>query len=289
MKRTARIGGDPHDVRERQRVEWSAAAAGWAEDREAISVTASPVTRRLIELAGIRKGDAVVDIACGTGDPAFAIARAVGESGRVVGLDLTPAMVERAGAIASEFGVGNVEFRAVDDELSLGVERGAFDAITCRYGLMYMPDPPAATRAWRPALRSGGRIAVSTWASLPLLPFVLGVAARHALVPSLDPEKPGVLALSTTAKLRAALVAGGYTDVRVELLRTPAFEELPPEQWWDLVVRSAGPLVMFFKSLSQETRAAIREDGLHSLRARHPSGVVAEFGDALLASGVNPG
>jgi SAM-dependent methyltransferase len=279
---------NPSDVRAEQRREWSAAAAGWAEDWKAIADTVSPATQRLIEVARIGEGDAVVDVACGTGDPAFAIARLVGESGSVVGLDVTRAMIDRADAIARELGVRNVEFRAIDDECELGVERGAFDAITCRYGLMYMPDPQAAARAWRAALRPGGRIAVCTWASLPLMPFVLGVAARHAPVPSLDPEAPGVLALSNKEKLRAVFPAGGYEDISVESLRTPVFEELPAEQWWDLMVRSAGPLVIFLASLSEATREAIRADGLRALRERHPSGVVAEFGDALVASAVNP-
>jgi SAM-dependent methyltransferase len=279
---------DPSVVRERQRAEWSAAAAGWAEDRKAIADTVSPVTLRLLEMTGIREGDAVVDVACGTGDPAFAISRLVGERGRVVGLDVTRAMIDRAAAIARELGVRNVEFRAIDDECRLGVEPGAFDAITCRHGLMYMPNPQAAARAWRGALRSGGRIAVSTWASLPLMPFVLEVAARHAPIPSLDPESPGVLALSNPEKLRAVFAAAGYADISVETLRTPVFEELPHEQWWDLMARSAGPLVIFLASLSETTRQAIRADGLRALRERHPSGIVAEFGDALLANAANP-
>jgi SAM-dependent methyltransferase len=277
-----------NDVRARQREEWTAAAKGWAEDRVAIGETASPVTLRLIELARIRIGDAVLDMACGAGDPTFAIARLVGESGRVVGLDVTRTMIEHADAAARELGVRNVEFRTIDDECDPAVELGAFDAVTCRHGLMYMPSPIAATRAWRSALRAGGCIAVSTWASLPLLQFVLDVIGRHAPIPESDPVGPGVHALQSPQALTAVLQGGGYEQITVETLRTPVFEGLEPEQWWDLMARSAGPLVILLASLPEETRQAIRADGLLALRRRHPSGIVAEFGDALLASGVNP-
>jgi SAM-dependent methyltransferase len=279
---------DANDVRTRQREEWTAAATGWAEDREPGDEAGSPVTLRLLELARIREGDAVLDMACGSGEPAFAIARLVGGSGRVVGLDVTRAMIDHAGVIARALGVSNVEFRAIDDECDPGVERAAFDAVTCRYGLMYMPNPQAAMRAWRQALRPRGRIAVCTWAALPLLQFVLDVIARHAPIPRVDPEKPGALALSAPEKLTAVLQAGGFAEITVETLRSPVFEELPPEQWWDLMARSAGPLVIVLASLPEATRNAIRADGLRALGERHPSGIVAEFGDALLASGINP-
>ena len=271
-------------MRARQRKEWSAAAEGWAADREDLAET-SPVTRQLIELANIAAGNFVLDVACGSGDPAFAIAQAVGPRGRVVGVDITPDMIASALALARELGATNVEFRTIEDELSVGVEAGRFDAVTCRFALMYMPDPRAALRAWRGVLRPGGRVAVSTWAALPLIDFALDIVARHAPIATPDPASPGIFALSTPAALADVLQAAGYANVDVRQLNIPSFEELPAEQWWDMVARTAGPLVTVFNALPPETYAEVRRDGIRALHERHPSGVVAERGDALVAAG----
>jgi SAM-dependent methyltransferase len=271
------------DARLRQREEWSAAAKGWAAAEEDFSED-SPVTRRLIELANITTGNSVLDMACGSGDPAFAIARVVGPRGRVVGLDITPDMIAAASALARDLGIANVEFRTIDDERSTGVESGVFDAVTCRFGLMYMPDPPAAARAWRDALRPGGRIAVSTWASLPLIDFVLGIVSRNAPVDRRN-ARENIFALSTEAALVDVLRVAGYTNVEVTALNVPSFEELPAAQWWDMMARTAGPLVTVLNALPRATYAKVRRDGIAALRERHPSGIVRERGDALLAAG----
>jgi len=277
------------DVRAKQRAVWGAAAAGWVEDREALGGPTTPLTARLIELAGIREGYGVLDMACGSGDPALSIARLVGPRGFVAGRDFVPAMIDGAKDAAREDGMHNVEFRVIDNELEPDVGDKKFDAITCRFGLMFMAEPVTAVRLWRSLLRPGGHIAISTWASFPILKFVLQIIARHVTLPEIDPKAPGVLALPTPEALSDVLHAGGYTEIAVESMRTPLFEDLPPERWWDLMARTAGPLVVLLASLPDETRQAVRADGIRALRERHPSGIVAEFGDALLASGVNPG
>jgi SAM-dependent methyltransferase len=274
------------DVRARQRDEWGAAAKGWAAGQEDLSET-SPVTRQLIELANITAGNSVLDEACGSGDPAFAIAKVVGPRGRVIGLDISPDMIGCAIALARNFGITNVEFRTMNSELLAETPSELFDAVTCRFGLMYMPDPRAATRAWRGLLRSGGRIAVSTWASLPLIGFVLDIVARHAPVPVSNPEDPGIFALSTPAVVADVLRAAGYTNIGVRALNVPSFAELPPEAWWDMMARSAGPLVTVLNALPAAIYAKVRLDGVRALRERHPSGIVVERGDALLAVGTN--
>ena len=280
---------DPDSVRARQRAQWSAAAPGWLADRDEVAGPARAVTDALLAGARIAEGHAVLDVACGGGDPALTIARVVGPSGRVVGLDLTPAMVEGARAAACGAGLSNVAFRAIDDECVTGVAEASIDAVTSRFGLMFMANPVAAAGSWRNALRPGGRIAVSTWEAFAPISFVLAIVGRHVDLPATDPDAPGILALRTPERLGAVLRDAGYTDTAVERVRTPVFESAEPERWWDVMTRSAGPLVVLFASLPADKRAAIRADGISALRERHPSGIVEEFGDALIGSATNPG
>jgi SAM-dependent methyltransferase len=274
------------EAREQQRALWATAAVGWVADRDPVGPS-DLVTASLIELAGIREGQTVLDMACGSGNPAFAIAHAVGRGGRVVALDVVAEMVRGARELALELGVPNVEFRVVADETALDTgER--FDAITCRFGLMFMPEPARAVAAWFSLLKPQGRIALSTWARFDAIDFVRGIVARHGAVPEVDANAPDVLALNSPQMLGEILTAARYHNVRVETVRVPVFAELPPDEWWDLMARVGGPLVTLIAAQPPDTRRAIREDGIRALRTRHPSGIVAEFGDALLASGSAP-
>jgi len=276
------------EARTRQRAVWSAAAEGWIADRDAIGGPAAFLTDRLIELAGITPGYAVLDVACGGGDPALPTARVVGPQGRVVAVDFVPQMVEGARELADELGIRNVEFCTIDNEIDLGVS-GPFDAVTCRFGLMFMPDPVNALRAWRALLRPEGRIAVCTWATMPMMGAVREIVARHAAVPEVDPNAPGVLALPSPEKLHDIFEAAGYRDVVVETARVPLFADLPPDKWWDTMARSAGPIVALLAAQTEATRQAIRADGIRLFGERHPSGIVAEFGEALVTGAERDG
>jgi SAM-dependent methyltransferase len=280
---------DAQETRDKQRTQWSAAAEGWLDDRAEFSSATHPVTDAMIAAARIHAGDAVLDVACGGGDPALAIAEVVGPGGRVVAVDIVPAMIDGARAEAERTGAQNVTFRAIEDECEPGVEPGTFDAVTSRFGLMFMGDPVRAARAWRAALKPGGRIAVSTWEKFPAIPFVLEVVARHATLPPPDPDAPGIFAISSREKLTSILRDAGFADISIESVRTPVFGTATPEVWWNVMTRSAGPIVMLMQSLPEATRDAIGTDGIRALHERHPSGTVEEFGDAFVGSATAPG
>lgn len=116
-----------------------------------------PLALRLAELAALRPGERVVDVACGTGLVALAAARAVGATGRVLGLDLSPAMLERAAANAATQGA-NVEWRAGDAD-GADPGEGCWEAVLCSSALPFFPNIPATLARWACWLRPGGRAA----------------------------------------------------------------------------------------------------------------------------------
>jgi demethylmenaquinone methyltransferase/2-methoxy-6-polyprenyl-1,4-benzoquinol methylase len=105
--------------------------------------------RRLVRLVGIGPNDRVLDLACGTGDLALAVA---GRGARVTGLDLTPRMIALARA---KPGAGGVHW-LVGDMTTLPVASGGVDAVTIGYGLRNVPDLDAAIREIHRVLRPGG-------------------------------------------------------------------------------------------------------------------------------------
>jgi SAM-dependent methyltransferase len=114
----------------------------------------------IVDLAGVRAGDHVLDLACGTGVAARAAADRVGPTGSVVGLDLNPAMLEVASRIR-----GDIEWRQ-GDVAELPFEREAFDAVVCQSAVFFFPDLDRALSEMARVVRRDGMIAIQTYASL---------------------------------------------------------------------------------------------------------------------------
>jgi SAM-dependent methyltransferase len=130
-----------------------------------------------VDAAGVAAGEAVLDVACGTGNAA--LAAAARGAGRVVGVDLEPALLARAPRDAG------VEW-VVGDALALPVGDDAFDATLSVFGVMYAPNHARAAAELARVTRPGGRAALAAWVPGGLLP-----AMGAALAPFLPPPPPG--------------------------------------------------------------------------------------------------
>jgi SAM-dependent methyltransferase len=156
-------------------------ATTWAQGNYArMAWRLRPVAARVVEVARVAPGDAVLDIACGTGNAALAAA-ARGAS-PVVGVDLEPALLELAREAAP--GVP-VDWRVGDAE-ALPVDGGAFNVVVSTFGVMYASDQPAAASELARAAAPSGRVVLANWVPGSFLP-----AMGAALSPFLPPPPPG--------------------------------------------------------------------------------------------------
>jgi ubiquinone/menaquinone biosynthesis C-methylase UbiE len=122
--------------------------------------------RRLVELAALPPGAQVLDVATGTGWAAMAAAQCVGPTGRVLGVDRAPEMLERARRKVAAAGLTNVEFREGEAE-HLDVEDQRFDVVLCASALFFVPDMLAALQEWHRVLKPGGQVGFSGWGPRP--------------------------------------------------------------------------------------------------------------------------
>jgi len=159
-----------------------------------------------LALASIIPGETVLDLGSGAGFDAFLAAQRVGETGRVIGVDLTPEMIAQARANARKGGYANVEFRLGDIE-SLPVEDASVDLVISNCVLVLVPDKAKAFREVARVLKPGGRIAISD--------IVLDGDLPEVLKGDEDGWCSCISGAVGRADYLAAVTAAGLEDVRV--------------------------------------------------------------------------
>ncbi|HMN64173.1 MAG TPA: methyltransferase domain-containing protein [Burkholderiaceae bacterium] len=178
-----------------------------------------PWAEAILDDVGLAPGDRVLDVACGTGIVARLARERLGEAGRVVGIDISPAMIAVARTTAPD-----IDWRE-GDACALPLQGGeTFDVVVCQQGLQFFPDKRGAAREIRRALAAGGRFAIATWRpeeELPLFHALHRVAERH-LGSFVDQRH----AFGDADVLRTLLAGAGLGEVRVRTLtRTVRFDD----------------------------------------------------------------
>jgi ubiquinone/menaquinone biosynthesis C-methylase UbiE len=210
---------DPTKFKMGQRQNWDSVAEGWKQWWETFEKGAQRLSNRLIELAKIKSGQRVLDIATGIGEPAITAAKIVGTSGHVLATDISAQMLGIAKERAASLGLQDmIEFKESDAE-SLDLPDSVYDAGLCRWGLMLLPNLEAALSKIHDSLVSGGRFAAAVWADAPKVP-IISLAARiiseQLRMPPPLAGVPNPFSLADMKKLENHLVKAGFSDVQIE-------------------------------------------------------------------------
>ena len=197
-----------------------------------------PFAEALVELVGPEHGQSILDVGCGTGAAARAAARAVGPTGRVVGLDLNSGMLEVARGFDPRYGLGpdDADPAEIDwleaSATAMPLAGASFDAVVASQLFQFVPEVDAVAREVCRVLRPGGHVAASVWRALAANPYFaaqvetvgdrLGEEAVEGLLTNFALSDPGTLAM--------ALTAAGFEDVRVDTI--DLLLDLPPLADW---------------------------------------------------------
>ena len=201
-----------------QRGMWrSPEAEHWQQDVERRRQDFADATRRMLEAAGLKPGDHVLDIAAGTGDQSLLAARIVGPSGSILATDISADMLTIAARVVQQAGVTTITTRVMDAQ-QLDLEDDTFDAVICRLGLMLLPHPQQALSEIHRVLKPGGKLAALVWSSPehnPLWLLPLGILSKYASGASSPGPNP--FALSDPSVFEQ-----GFTDAGFHMVSTQA-------------------------------------------------------------------
>lgn len=194
------------------------------------------LTEALIKDAGIVKGQSVLDVAGGPGEPSLTIAEAVGPTGSVVCTDAVAEMVRAAEREAHRRGLTNVSFRQCAAD-SLPFVNDSFDVVVSRLGAMFFPNPLAALREMLRVTKPGGVIALVVWGKSELNPFsylVTDVISRYVETPPAGSDAPGAFRFAEPQALAHILTEAGATEVCERLFKFRIEAAVSPDEFWEL-------------------------------------------------------
>ena len=213
---------------------------GWAHfaPLETFTTTVAPY---LVRHARVREGQQVLDVASGTGVVAVTAARL---GARATGLDLTPALLERARENAKVAGV-EIEFREGDAE-NLPFGNASFDVVVSQFGHMFAPRPEVAIAEMLRVLKPGGTIAFATWPPELFVGRTFALTARYTPAPP-----PGVAAPPQWGDPRIVSERLGSAVREIVFDRATLFAPaLSPQHLRAMFERTAGPVIKMIESLA---------------------------------------
>ena len=167
-------------------------------------------------MLNVEQGQRILDVGCGFGDTAIALANATGPKGEVLGVDCCEAFLEFGRDAARRDAITNLRFLAGDVER--GIDEPPFDMVFARFGTMFFVNPVAGLRAIRTCLKPGGRIAHIVWRERPDNPWLneaRDIVRRFLPPPGEDAVTcgPGPFSMADETMTRAQMTAAGFEDI----------------------------------------------------------------------------
>lgn len=194
---------------------------------------------RLAQRLAPRPGEKILDVATGTGAVAVAVGQRLRKNqdggGRIMAVDISERMLDRAYANVRRMALHNVDLHPMD-AAALEFRDGYFDALTCSFGLFFLPDMVAALREWRRVLRPGGRMLLTSFASDAFAPLAGWFCEQLQACggPSIRPEDFAWQRLATAEAATALLAGAGFEQIEC-VTEQLGYHLQAPREWWEIV------------------------------------------------------
>lgn len=197
-------------------------AEQWNRGKALRGEVTGPATEMMLNLANLRAGNRVLDVAAGTGDQTLMVARRLGPTGYVLATDNSTSMLSVAAEAARNAGLTNVDTRVMDAE-NIDLDADSFDAVICRMGLMLFSNPVKALIGMHRVVKPTGKVVVLVWSTEeknPCRGVPLAIVRHFGSDLSAVPGLRLMFALGEPGILEDTFRAGGFHDVAVRAVTT---------------------------------------------------------------------
>jgi SAM-dependent methyltransferase len=218
---------------------WAKRSVGWLRNAPKGESSDDAQNQALIAAAEVMPGGYVLDMASGVGEPAISIALRVGAEGCVVASDFSPEMLAGVRRRASALDLAQIR-PAVADMQSLPFADRSFDAVTCRFGLMFPSDHIVSAGEAKRVLKPGGKVAYMVWGPLDdnALHAVVAEAVRVYFEEPPPAAPPRRHVLGAGGALSAVLEAAGFAQVEERQFRAEREFSADPKFWENRIKRN---------------------------------------------------
>ena len=196
----------------------------WVALQQLLDLQLASLGLRALDRAAIVHGESILDLGCGCGTTSLELARRTGETGNVLGVDISAPMLDLARLRAKDAGVRNVRFELADAQTHQ-FSCASRDVAFSRFGVMFFADPAVAFANVRRALKPGGRLAFVCWQALGLNPWMalpLAAVAQHVPLPApVGPDAPGPFAFADRDRVNGILKNAGFSEIAFEAVEEP--------------------------------------------------------------------
>ena len=207
------------EVNKNQKDFWSGKGGDiWVERQNAMDTMLSPLGEAALNKLNFNEEENVLDIGCGCGHTTLNIAKRIGPSGNVTGLDISEPMLKRAKESAVEMSITNTLFKCVDVQTEdLGDQ--IYSAAFSRFGVMFFEDSIAAFKNINKSLISGGYLSFVCWQSPAVNPWqslFIQEVKKFLDLPSPPPRSPGPFAFMESEYVSSILEESKFQDITIE-------------------------------------------------------------------------
>ncbi len=247
-------------IRDQQKETWNKFSGGWKKWNEFTMDFLKPMGDAIIQALDIQSNDVVLDIASGTGEPAFTIAEMVNQ-GEVFATDVADKMLEVAREFADEHDIENIEFK-VADVSDLPFEDNFFDKISCRMGFMFFPDMQLAANEMFRVCKEDGKAATSVW-GVPennnWTTTIMKALSNNIEMPPPPAGAPGMFRCAKPGLIKELFETAGFKNVKEEIINGEVNYD-SSDQYWQIMTDVAAPVVGALGKADETTKQKIKDE-----------------------------
>lgn len=259
-------------ISDEQKKTWNQVSDGWKKWNEFTMKFLKPMGSVIIKALNIKGNDVVLDIASGTGEPAFSIA-AIATKGKVYATDLSEEMLAVARSYADERDINNIEF-SVADVSNLPFKDNFFNKISCRMGFMFFPDMQLAANEMFRVCREGGKIAISVWAAPESNEWsvtMTKVLSKYIEAPKPSADAPGMFRCAKPGLVKQLFENAGFKNIKEETV-SGELDFGDAENYWLNRTEMSEVTISALNKVNEATRKKIKNELFANCNSRLTNG-----------------